>query len=423
LPTFSGVTNQVLQDKLHLSLEHTMIKNKNNFHLYTNLCSKRVHRVLFDCYKITGVNAAQNFFSLIASGLNKNTEKAVFVNSILPINSKEHKRVFWVFPSEKENEIEYKYIPLINLPFIRNVLLSTYIFFEIIFKRNISQSTDIVVLDYLRFSVNLGATLACKIRRIKTLVIATDLPGEDVFEKTIQSKIRNSFIFLLNYDFFVCVTEDLNSVVNTKKRPSVIIESFANENFTQISNLIQDKYDEKVIVYAGGIYERYGIKNLIEGFKRIKDENVRLWFFGVGSFVEAIQEFSRLDSRIVYKGVVPNEDLIDIFCRATLLINPRPSNEIFTKYSFPSKNMEFMATGTPLVTTRLPGIPEDHWPYIYFIDDETELGIFNSLNTLLQKSKGELHSFGAQCKDFTLANKNNIIQAKKMIQLINQNNC
>lgn len=399
-----------------------MITNKSRFHLYTNLCSERVHRVLFERYNVTGVNAAQNFFALIASGLNKNTEKTVLVNSILPINSKEHKKILWVFPSEKENDIKYNYIPLINLPIIRNILLSFYIFLQILFKRNISQSSDIVVLDYLRFSVNLAATLACKIRRIKTLVIVTDLPGEDVFEKTFKSKIRNTFIFFLNYDFFVCVTEDLNSIVNTKKKPSVIIECLANENFTLKNNFIQDKYEERVIVYAGGIYERYGIKNLIDGFKRLKDINVRLWFYGVGPFVDAIQEFSKLDSRIVYKGVVPNENLVEILTKATLLINPRPSNEIFTKYTFPSKNLEFMATGTPLVTTRLAGIPEDHLPYIYIIDDETELGIFITLNTLLQKSNSELHGFGARCKDFTLSNKNNIIQAKKMIHLINQNN-
>jgi hypothetical protein len=219
----------------------------------------------------------------------------------------------------------------------------------------------------------------------------------------------------------VCVTHELNSVVDTKNRPAVIIECFANENFKDVLNLINSKYKEKVIVYAGGLYERYGIKNLIDGFTMIKNTNVRLWFYGVGSYVNRICEFAELDSRIEYKGVVPNDALINILTRATLLINPRPSHENFTKYTFPSKNMEFMATGTPLVTTLLPGIPEDHMPYIYIIEDESKIGIFNILNTTLQKSEEELHAFGSRCKEYTLANKNNVMQSKRIIQLIDQN--
>jgi glycosyltransferase involved in cell wall biosynthesis len=377
--------------------------------------------MLFDEYKVTGVNATQNFFSLLALGLKKNTEKKVIVNAVLPINSKDQSKILWILPSEKENDIEYNYIPLINLPIIRNILLCIYIFIKLLFKKGISRTSDIIVLDYLNFSINLAVIMASNIRRIKTLVVATDLPGEDVFEKTFKAKIRNILIFFLKYDYYVCVTHELNSVVNTKNRPAVIIECFANENLKDVLNLINSKYKEKVIVYAGGLYERYGIKNLIDGFTMIKNTNVRLWFYGVGSYVNRIREFAELDSRIEYKGVVPNDALINILTRATLLINPRPSHENFTKYTFPSKNMEFMATGTPLVTTLLPGIPEDHMPYIYIIEDESKIGIFNILNTTLQKSEEELHAFGSRCKEYTLANKNNVMQSKRIIQLIDQN--
>ncbi len=80
-----------------------------------------------------------------------------------------------------------------------------------------------------------------------------------------------------------------------------------------------------------------------------------------------------------------------------------------------------MSVGTPLITTKLPGIPKDHYPYIYFIEDETETGIYNTLKTLLKKSDEELHQFGSLCKDFTLNEKNNIIQTKKIVEMINQN--
>ena len=53
--------------------------------------------------------------------------------------------------------------------------------------------------------------------------------------------------------------------------------------------------------------------------------------------------------------------------KATLLVNPRPTTEEFTIYSFPSKNMEYMASGTPLLTTKLPGMPEEYHQYVLAI--------------------------------------------------------
>jgi hypothetical protein len=80
-----------------------------------------------------------------------------------------------------------------------------------------------------------------------------------------------------------------------------------------------------------------------------------------------------------------------------------------------------MSVGTPLLTTKLPGIPKDHLPFIYLIEDESEIGIYNALIMVLNKSKDELHQFGFNCKDFTLKQKNNIVQTKKIIQMINKN--
>ena len=38
-------------------------------------------------------------------------------------------------------------------------------------------------------------------------------------------------------------------------------------------------------------------------------------------------------------------------------VNPRQNNEEFTKYSFPSKTMEYLASGVPVVAYKLDGIP------------------------------------------------------------------
>jgi len=395
------------------------MQHKNlNFHFYNTLCSKSTHSMLFKHHGVTSGNAAQTFFGLIADGLNQNPLSKVYVNSILPVNYVEQKKRFWNLKSEEENDIRYNYVPIINLPFLKNLLSSFYIFFEILFKKISYKENNVMLLDFLRFSINFPVTLACKLRGIKTLVVVTDLPGEDVFYKTTKVKIRNFFIFLLSFDFYVCVTDELNIVVNKKKRPFLIIECFANIKFETLNNLLENKFQERTLIYAGSLYEQYGLKHLIEGFMMIKDNNVRLWFFGVGPFSQKIEKYAKLDNRIQYKGVIPNNELIEILTKATLLINPRPSHENYTKYSFPSKNMEFMSVGTPLLTSELPGIPKDHFPFIYLIEEESSIGIYNSICLLLKKTQKELHEFGLRSKDYTLKEKNNFVQCAKIINLI-----
>ena len=80
--------------------------------------------------------------------------------------------------------------------------------------------------------------------------------------------------------------------------------------------------------------------------------------------------------------------------------------------------MEYMVSGTPLVTTQLPGMPAEYNNFVYIFDDESIEGIYNTLKSTLLKSKEELHNFGLAAKQFVLGNKNNYIQAGRIVQFI-----
>ena len=198
------------------------------------------------------------------------------------------------------------------------------------------------------------------------------------------------------------------------------MEGIVDQAMTSSTNLLKDKSSKNILLYSGGIYEKYGIKNLIEAFMQLKASDLRLHIYGAGPMANSMDKYMTLDSRIKYLGVVPNSVLIPKQQEATLLINPRPTVELFTNYSFPSKNMEYMASGTPVVTTLLPGMPKEYLKYVYLLKDESVNGIYEVLFELLSKSKEELHDYGARAKDFVLTNKNNFVQAQKVISLITE---
>ena len=103
---------------------------------------------------------------------------------------------------------------------------------------------------------------------------------------------------------------------------------------------------------------------------------------------------------------------------ATLLVNPRPTNEEYVKYSFPSKTMEYMASGTPVLTTVLPGMPKEYYPYVNFIREESPQGIADALKTVLASSDDELFAQGCRAREFVLKERNNVVQAKKILAML-----
>ena len=103
---------------------------------------------------------------------------------------------------------------------------------------------------------------------------------------------------------------------------------------------------------------------------------------------------------------------------ATLLVNPRPSDEKYVAYSFPSKTMEYMSTGTPVLTTALPCIPEEYKPHLYFIQEETPQGIGEALRQVLSQSDEALFQKGCQARRFVLEQRNNVVQAAKVLDML-----
>jgi hypothetical protein len=80
--------------------------------------------------------------------------------------------------------------------------------------------------------------------------------------------------------------------------------------------------------------------------------------------------------------------------------------------------MEYMASGTPVLTTVLPGMPKEYHPYVYLLEDETAEGIAKMLTEVLGNSDKDLFRKGCEARRFVLEEKNNVIQAKKILDML-----
>lgn len=366
--------------------------------------------------------AVQKFSRLIAQGFMRNGAH-VRTLTALPISRQVSRKLFWNMPTEEENGVVYHYIPFINLSGFRHVCLFLYSFFYTLFWGMTNRQEKCIVCDVLNVSICMGSLLASKLNGLKSVGVMTDMPGlmvsQQVGEKQkkvgLASSINKSY--LTSFSCYVFLTEQMNVAVNRKKRPFIVMEGLVDENMHQFMEKTV-KTQKRVLLYAGGLHERYGLKKLVEAFMLVNGDDLQLSLYGNGPFVEDLKVYSGKDNRIIYHGIVPNKLVVEAELQATLLINPRPTDEEFTQYSFPSKNMEYMVAGTPLLTTKLPGMPAEYHDYVYLFEDETIEGYAETLRSVLLLPVGELNSMGLRAKAFVLQKKNNVIQAARILELV-----
>lgn len=177
-------------------------------------------------------------------------------------------------------------------------------------------------------------------------------PVYDFFKKIDIHKMEK---LIAHVDSFMLLTEYMAEKLNVGKRPYIVVEGITDKQ--QAAPNKREKHGKKV-AYAGKLVEAFGAKRLIEAFELIEDPQASLHICGGGELKPYVEEMCKKDSRIHYHGVVSAEKANEILQQADVLVNPRQNDDEYTKYSFPSKNIEYLMTGNAVVAYMLDGMPE-----------------------------------------------------------------
>lgn len=389
-------------------------------------CGPDAWRYLQTSSVVRAAEAPQKFHRLMISGLARNlTPGDVTVVSSVPVSPGSHTRVLWSCAAEESNGVLFKHLPFINVYFMRQACVALFSFLSIIgwFWKN-RTAEKFIIADAVTPSLCLPGGIAAWLLRIPLISVVTDLPSV-IYDEKNSGVFSKLLLRILRYqgsalpDGYVLLAPALGPEVNPKGRPSILLEGLVDDQPTAIRSF-SPKGVEKIIHYAGGLYEAYGIRNLLDAFRLIEDSSVRLHLFGFGDMVPIIKKYAALDSRIRFFGAVANEEVINDQSNATLLLNPRPPTLEAARFSFPSKNMEYMASGTPLLTTRLPGMPADHENHVYILDSTEPAAMAHRIKSLLALPQSQLRDMGSKAREFVLAEKSSTKQAKRVLSFLSE---
>lgn len=297
----------------------------------------------------------------------------------------------------------------------------------------ISESTDdVYIVVYGIRSQAMRASFEIKEKygnRIKVADIIPDLP-QDVnthgkYLTQLLSKFRSLYIKPVNYylpmfDSYVLLTEFMREKVPTKDNNYIVSEGIYEETVTKRISHYEDPQCF-TLFYGGMLYKKFGIMNLVNAVHSIENPNIRLQLCGYGDCVDKVKEFSDLDSRIQYLGVVSRDEVLNYQSKASLLVNPRiPDDNPYTHYSFPSKTLEYFASGTPTLLYQLDGIPQEYYQYCFSLDAKhtSPKDLSKKILEIMSIPVEERLSIANAARKFVLEEKNQIKAAKRIMELL-----
>lgn len=322
---------------------------------------------------------------------------------------------------------EYSIKPLINLPLLK--IISR--FFGVLaglLKFRKGQMDHICV--YAAHTPNLlAAYIVGKLVGVPFFVYIPDLPiymdmgmGRSFVTRALKKLDARIIDCLINKSsgVFVASKYMVSDSAKWSNKPYLVLEGIANSAVNQQVEPIESR-SAKVIFYAGGLSKAYGIVELVEGFIQA-ESGYELWLCGRGELEPYLSEMATRHPSIKYLGFLSAKEVETIQSNSACLILSRDPRETYTRYSFPSKLLEYMVSGVPVLTTRLSGIPDEYHDFLNVIEDPSIEGICAAVTTFCASDQEILSQKAACGRIWVLKNKTSSAVGRKIIDFMEMNN-
>jgi glycosyltransferase involved in cell wall biosynthesis len=379
-----------------------------------------------------GPVAATNVQKSIIDGLEEQYDVRLNIVNDYPVDFYPRFSRLFLYKNNWQHKIgvDDTHVGFINIPILRNITKS-YTMREAV-KQWARQRIDNEQNQIIIYTVHTPYLIAARVaktllKNVNICLVCPDLPEYmdlELRSKPVKRILKRIDRLIMNYylnfvDKFVMFTRYMDKPLNIGKRESIVMEGIFNHNNISYCTDV-NKSDEKIVLYTGMTHRNYGIEELLIAFSLIKDPDIKLWITGDGSARDIIADATKNDSRIKWFGFLKDRNqVIKLQQQATLLVNMRRPSEKASRYCFPSKIIEYMMSSTPILSYKIDGIPDEYYEHMFVIEKQNPQYIASKIVEILNNNNNdELNNVGKRAKQFVLNNKNNLVQTRRIMELI-----
>lgn len=295
-------------------------------------------------------------------------------------------------------------------------------------KEKQTDKTDAIIFYSFSFPRAIPLFLITRLKKNLFLVESSEFPS--IHAKNVFPVFKLLYIKLYYhlFDGFLLMTKRLiKYFVEEKGMKTPYLHVPMTVDFNRFNTISKNKNIPKYIAYCGVLNNKKdGVDVLIDAFIMISKEfkDINLYLIGDATSQEELNIYEKkikqngLTNRVIFTGRVSKDAIPELLLNATILVLARPES-IQAEGGFPTKLGEYLATGNPVVVTRVGEIPD------YLTDGVNvfmaEPGITKSLYIKIHKI---LHdycqavSIAKNGKKVAMENFNYKIQTKKIVAFI-----
>ena len=95
-----------------------------------------------------------------------------------------------------------------------------------------------------------------------------------------------------------------------------------------------------------------------------------------------------------------------------------PASYINTRYFFPSKVLEYLASGRPVISTCTGHVEEEFGPFTFLLREETPEALSAAIEDVERLGHDARSRTGAMARDYVMANKTWSVQGRRVARFI-----
>jgi glycosyltransferase involved in cell wall biosynthesis len=157
----------------------------------------------------------------------------------------------------------------------------------------------------------------------------------------------------------------------------------------------------RTIFYAGARSRAGGVDRLIAAMALLRTPDVQLVMTGQGrGYDRDIARMTADSDRVTDLGMVTEAELERLALSADVLVNPRPVRSDDSCMNFPSKVLDYMSYGRPIVSTRAPGLGPAFDDVLVFSEGDEPRQLAEAIDRVLGWSPAERSRFAERCGSF-----------------------
>jgi glycosyltransferase involved in cell wall biosynthesis len=382
----------------------------------------RYHSAVFN-------RAGNNFQLQLIRGLRLNGIVDIEVLSARPIQAYPRSSIAWVPPQREQlGQVPVRLMSFPNVTPLKQFVVGMSVLIGLVLwgwrKRKIRHR---VVLTYnLTMPPGIFTFIGARLARAKAVVSVNDIniPGQTVPASTLwRLDLLLQRLLLPMFDGHLAVADQIAKDF-FPGRPYVRVEGGIDSAFLERTRRPKDVQrttgDDFTFVFAGWLNDANGILVVLAAFQLLQGPSFRLRIAGTGPLQSNVEESIRMDPRIAFLGMLDMTGVAALYRDADAVLNVRLTKRIDTRYFFPSKLIECLASGAPTITTGVAHAESEFEGLVYLLHDESPRGLADLMSFVASRSESERLTVANNARAYAATNKTWEVQAARVTRYLRQ---